>query len=410
MSEERLFGRMSSAAGRQWTIGGTLIILAALTLPSVAAAATLRFEETVMSGLVNPRGLAFGPDASLYVAEAGRGGDGPTIVAGSGEQQSYGSSGAITRLRNGSQQRIVTGLPSLAGSSGAAATGPQDLAFGGNGALHALIGLGADSDARDVTLAGEEGANLLGTLVKIENGTATSIADVARHEADNNPDGTGTDSNPFGLAALGDGFLVTDAGGNDVLAIDGTGATRTAAVLPPTVNPLFPGLGGPTYQAVPTGAALGPDGALAFGQLTGFPFPANVAQIFGLDGNTLSVLADGLTNIIDVAFGLDGSLYALELDSDSLLAPGTTGALYAIGANGAPKLLFGSLETPTSLAVGADGDFYVSINGNSPTDGSVIRLAPVPLPAALPLLMGCLALVAALRRRRPARTSGALLA
>ena len=31
---------------------------------------------TVMSGLDNPRGLAIGPEGALYVAEAGRGGDG----------------------------------------------------------------------------------------------------------------------------------------------------------------------------------------------------------------------------------------------------------------------------------------------------------------------------------------------
>src|SRR5262245_36015808 len=34
----------------------------------------------VMSGLDNPRGLAFGPEGGLYVAEAGRGGGGPGRV------------------------------------------------------------------------------------------------------------------------------------------------------------------------------------------------------------------------------------------------------------------------------------------------------------------------------------------
>ena len=39
--------------------------------------AGLAQPTVVMQGLDNPRGLAFGPEGALYVAEAGRGGDGP---------------------------------------------------------------------------------------------------------------------------------------------------------------------------------------------------------------------------------------------------------------------------------------------------------------------------------------------
>jgi len=46
--------------------------LLALTARGVAAAEV----TVVMSGLDSPRGLAFGPEGALYVAEAGRGGFG----------------------------------------------------------------------------------------------------------------------------------------------------------------------------------------------------------------------------------------------------------------------------------------------------------------------------------------------
>src|SRR5215207_4918456 len=55
------------------TLVAALALLATPSKP-VAAASTV---TVVMSGLDNPRGLAFGAQGALYVAEAGRGGNGP---------------------------------------------------------------------------------------------------------------------------------------------------------------------------------------------------------------------------------------------------------------------------------------------------------------------------------------------
>lgn len=54
--------------------------------------------EVVASGLDNPHGLAFGPEGVLYVAQAGRGGDGPCVVAGDGRTVCLGLTGRISRL------------------------------------------------------------------------------------------------------------------------------------------------------------------------------------------------------------------------------------------------------------------------------------------------------------------------
>src|SRR5688500_17377445 len=65
----------------------------------------------VMSGLDNPRGLDFGPQGALYVAEAGRGGGvgAPNIVL-RGTPLYYGATGAVSRLWKGQQQRVASGL------------------------------------------------------------------------------------------------------------------------------------------------------------------------------------------------------------------------------------------------------------------------------------------------------------
>ena len=343
--------------------------------------------EVVVAGLDNPRHLVVGPDGALYVAEAGVGGKGPCVEGPEGDIECYGRSSAVTRLDlvDGGQERIVEGVISRAvEGSGENATGIHDLAFV-DGTLYAVVGVGADPNTR--AEAEIEGPPQLGRLfaVDTETGDLTEVADIAGYEQAENPDGDIVDSNPYALDALADGTLVVaDAGGNTLLGVAPDGAVSTLAVFPATMQEAPDG-SDIAMQAVPNAVAVGPDGALYVGQLTGFPFPPGGASVWRVaaEGGEPEVFAEGFTNIIDVAFGADGSLYVLELNQVGLTNidpedPATlNGRVVRVAPDGSREDVAGpGLIFPTGLAVGPDGTLYVGYLGTSPGAGTVVRFLP----------------------------------
>jgi len=108
------------------------------------AAGSAGAQTPVAAALDNPRGLAFGSDGTLYVAEAGRGGTAPCYVTGDGAENCVGPTGAVTEVRKGVQRRLVSSLPSAAEPGGGGATGPHDVSLLGNGNIVVSLGLGAN--------------------------------------------------------------------------------------------------------------------------------------------------------------------------------------------------------------------------------------------------------------------------
>ncbi|MCO5175994.1 MAG: ScyD/ScyE family protein [Thermomicrobiales bacterium] len=355
-----------------------------------AAASTV---AVVATGLQGPRGLTVASDGAVYVAEAGTAGDACATI-GEGDDAvtvCAGTSGAITRVANGTQEQVVTGLPSV--NFGEDVTGPHDVVVGDMGQLYTIIGLGTSAENRDAVgpaLVGDA-ASEFGTILAInDDGTWDSIADVSAYESSANPDGGAIDSNPFSLVLTESGFVVADSGMNGIVNVhpDGDNTTfETLGVIDDRMVDAPPFLGLPDgvqipMQGVPTGIVQGPDGAYYVGELTGFPFEVGAARVWRIAGpDDMSVVAEGFTNILDIAFDSHGNMYVLEMAQNGLLAvnpddPSTmTGALVKVASDGTQTTIMSNgLVMPTGMAIGSDDSIYISNFGVVPGMGQVIKI------------------------------------
>lgn len=342
--------------------------------------------EVVADGLDNPRGLLIDADGAVWVTEAGGvppDDASPCLPGPEGNEVCYGTSGAITRVDGDSQERVISGLRSIAERSGMNATGPHDLAMTTDGSIYVAFGLGADPSVRAENEAG--GPEQLGRLFSVDpdSGELTEVADIAGFEASDNPDGGVVDSNPYSLAALDDGALaVTDAGGNSLLQVAADGTITPLAVFAdrPVEGP--DGSEVP-MNAVPTGLAVGAEGQYYVGQLTGFPFPVGGANVYTVaaGGAEPSVFAEGFTNVIDVAVAPNGDLYVLEFNSGGMLSidpadPSTlAGELIRVGTDGTTETVVSGLTAPTAVAVADDGTIFVTNVGVIAGAGQLLRIA-----------------------------------
>ena len=183
-------------------------------------------------------------------------------------------------------------------------------------------------------------------------------------------------SNPFGLVGFGNKLYVADAAQNNIRTISlENGQVETFFTYPPRRNPLP---GPPFVEAVPDSLRLFGN-SLLVSFLTGFPFPAGVADIrrIDLESGAESQFIGGLTTAIDVlpvANGFCHSFYTLEISTSlTTRAPGRLQRFTSPG--GPPTLISNNLISPTSMALHPpSGDLLVT----EIFPGRITRISNIP--------------------------------
>jgi hypothetical protein len=301
--------------------------------------------KVVADRLNNPRGLEIAGD-KLYVAEAGSGG--PTCLPPP-DEVCIGFTSSITKVDDGRQRRVVRGLVSVAGPDGTFATGADDVSKADRGGGLFTIITGPPCELPPGVPP--EAVRQLGKLLRAKGGANKVVADITAFECANNPDGDVLESNPYSVHALSNRHqVVADAAGNSILRVR-HGRVSLLAVIPDSPN---------GTDQVPTSVTRGPDGAFYVGTLAegAGNGGANVWRI--VPGHAPEVFVDGLTAVVDLAFGPDGSLYVCEFSTD-LATFSPEGAIVRVRPNGRRTVLGqGSLFFPGGVAVSRRGRVYVS--------------------------------------------------
>jgi hypothetical protein len=362
-------------------------------VPAVARAASAGVQETVVLGGLNaPRHLVL-TRAGLVVTEAGTGGPagpsncatGPATEGAGTSQYCTGPTGDIFTISSpGQTVPVLSKLPSVIEEAIQEVTGPSAIAYGHGQEAVTIDDFLVNKDGGN-SLLPEPFASAFGTLQLISGGK-TRVVDIAAFAAAHpqSASSLGTvpgevpwDSDPYDVVAYRGGWVVADAGADDLLYVSATGRVSMLARFPAVAEQVPAGVfGNPApitveAQAVPTSVAVGLDGALYVGLLRGVPSDPGTAYIYRVvPGHQPVIWARRLTSVTAIAFDRQGRLLATEFNTGGLLAPPTVpGALVRISNNGqtVTTLPVPGLYQPTGLAVSADGTVYVSNYGDSTT-------------------------------------------
>jgi hypothetical protein len=376
--------RLIALIGAAFAFGGTTMAQA----PPVPPGGTV-----VAAGLQGPRGLTFGPDGLLYVAEAGTGGTQPVppgcpnVVNPVGPYHG-GLTARVSRIESdGTRTTVIGNLPSSISNLPSGDTeGVADVAFV-DGQLYAVTAGGGCSHGNP---------NFPNSVIRVDvkHGTGQIIANLSKfffanpvaHPNDGPTGDFEPDGVPYHMREFQGDLIVMEPNHGRILRIS-TGGHG------PAIEQISD-LSAPIGHFVPTSVAER-DSRFYVGNLGFFPIVVGSSKLYQVthDGFVIDYW-EGFTTVVDTHVDSKGRIYVLELSSAAGNPGLGNGRVLRITGKLVEEVVSG-LDVPTAMALDCHDDIYVSDLGaappgagrilrfDNPVSGTVINTIQVRKPAPL---------------------------
>src|SRR5690348_2058489 len=255
------------------------------------------------TGFNNPRGLKFGPDGVLYVAEGGSGGLNSTQgqctqVPDAGPYTGQPTGGGISKVVEGNRVQITDQFPSSQTNPGLGGlvSGVADIAFVGDTLYALTAGSGCSHGVPETTNG----------IFKVSNGNITIVADLSAYQkthpvAHPNPGDFEPDGTWYSMVAVRGALYAVEPNHGEIDRIDPASGTITRVI----------DVSASQGHIVPTAIAY--KGNFFVGNLSTFPVVPGSSSIFKVTpSGEIETWATGLTTVLGVAFGTRDRMYVLE--------------------------------------------------------------------------------------------------
>jgi hypothetical protein len=365
-------------------IFGMVVSIAPQALPAQLSANAV----VVASGLEAPRGLRFGPDGDLYVAEAGTGGT--TSTAGQCAQvvppvgpYTGGLTARISKFdKSWNRTTVASGLPSTVDAMGDL-QGVSDVQFM-NGTLYALIAGGGCSHGNATLASGVVSVNA-------STGSWRYVADIGAfmhaspveypNASDFEPDGTA-----YSMVSVNNALHAIEPNSGELLRIDPFSGLISREI----------DFSASQGHMVPT-TVIYKNGSYLVGNLNLFPIEPHTSRVMtvtntpagtgtGVPGLNVpgpyyvTASKAGFATVVGLAIGpSNGQLYVLQLapDTPSGFPDVPYGKVTRINTDGSLTDVVTGLSVPTAMTFGPDGRLYISNFGAAPAGAGQIVMATV---------------------------------
>jgi len=322
--------------------------------------------SVLTSGLNNPRGIKFGPDGNLYVAEGGIGGSNSSdglcspVLPPVGPYTGSVDGSRISKISaSGVRTTVAENLPSsqTAVTQGGSISGVGDIAFIGNTLYGVLAGAGCSHGVPTIPNG----------VVKVNHDKSWKLtADLSTFQMNNpvqnpfagdfEPDGTW-----YSMISVGANLYAIEPNHGELDKITPGGNISRVADISATQG-----------HIVPTTLAFH-NGNFYVGNLGVFPI-TGISSIYKITpAGEVSVVATGFSMITGIAFDAIGGMYVLESTTANPFPTPGTGDVVRIDASGNRSVIVTGLNLPTAITFGPDQKLYISNWGfGAPAGGGEI--------------------------------------